>query len=692
MSPPDTPKTELTKVESRYRLLAENPGFGVFLMGPSGECLFINSKVEELTGYTAGELYGMRRFGFLITHPDDHAVGMRAFRRALLGRPSQHLEFRLLHRNGSYRWTSAACFPVRGDDGRVHSIQVVLQDISDLKQAEEELAREYRIRDAETAVRLQIATMKRRADLVGVVACIGEQLSDLGLEHDSCSIQIVNTQGTDFVSCDGRDEVGHVSRRYEVLRSLSWEPVSDNVRLFPWICQVWRSGRSRYVPCTDDSSSLPPGMSLLDAAFSHGTLAVNRRAIDAFSGQDIDLVERFARLLTEGFPRFVDIVEHDRLEEQLRQSQKMEAVGQMIAGVSHNFNNMLTIVLGNLELARPLAAGDLLEYIDEAVDASQRAADLIRELMQFSRRNEEQMEPSDLASVVRDAVHFFQRTLDGRIHLHFVQAQQVPPVLGNRSLLQQIVVNLCLNARDAVEAAHTASPRIDVELDGVALEGVIVPAHVLDPPARCVRLRVRDNGIGMDEVTRLRVFEPFFTTKGVGKGTGLGLTTVYGIVRDHGGWIDVDSRLGQGTEFTVFLPSVEGEAADRSPAPAVTGAGGGETILLVEDERGVRRVVRAILERAGYRVVDAPDGETALQQVRNLGSTISLVLLDLSMPVMSGRAVLQHLARLAPELRVIIFTGQQAGSEQFPGVSAVLTKPANRQQLLDAVGRALDTP
>jgi signal transduction histidine kinase len=294
--------------------------------------------------------------------------------------------------------------------------------------------------------------------------------------------------------------------------------------------------------------------------------------IDAFSAQDIDLFERFARLLTEGFPRFVDIVEHNRLEEQLRQSQKMEAIGQMIAGVSHNFNNMLTMVLGNLELARQHAEGDLLEYVDEAADAS-RAADLIRELMQFSRRDEKDMERSDVASVVSDAVHFCQRTLDGRIQLRLARAQRLPPVLGNRSLLQQIVVNLCLNARDAVEATYIASPRIDVELDDVPVSGTIVPAHVLDPPARCVRLRVRDNGIGMDDITRQRVFEHFFTTKGVGEGTGLGLTTVYGIVRDHGGWIDVQSRIGKGTQFTVFLPSVEGEAADRSPAPADARAG-----------------------------------------------------------------------------------------------------------------------
>ncbi len=684
MSPADTPPDprayqDLAQSEARYRTLVENPNFGVFLLGPSGGCLYVSAKIEELTGYTADELYNMPRFGFRITHPDDQAVGMRAYRRALLGHASQHQEFRLLHRDGSYRWTSAACFPVRGDGGRVSSIQVVLQDISERKQAEEELARERRIADAETVVRLRIASMDHARDLFGVVAAIGDQLSALHVEHDSCTIQIINSEGTDFISCSRKDAGESNLRPLEILHSLSWEPASDNVSRYPWVCDVWRTGRSSYVPCTDDTSPLPQGLSLVDAAFSHGTLALNRLGVNAFDPAQIALIERFARLLTEGFSRFFDIVERDRLEGQLRQSQKMEAVGEMIAGVSHNFNNMLTMILGNLELARSETSGDAREFIDDALDASTRAADLIRELMQFSRRDDKQMVSVDVVAIVRTAVRLCQRTIGEAAQLYLAEPGYVlPSVHGNASLLQQIVVNLCLNARDAIEAIDVATPRIDVEVHDVVADS-----------GRCIRVRVRDNGSGMDDTTRERVFEPFFTTKAADKGTGLGLTTVYGIVRDHGGRIEIDSEPGSGTQFSVFLPVGEDQSATPELASPRSLTGKGETILLVEDEAGIRHVLRVVLERAGYCVIDVEDGELALQLMRDQAPAISLVILDLSMPKMSGVELLQNLHPLFPDLRVLIFTGQNVDLEQLPGASDILTKPAHHHELLEAVGRVL---
>jgi len=222
--------------------------------------------------------------------------------------------------------------------------------------------------------------MERPRDLFGVVACISEQLTKLGALHDSCTIQIINTQGTDFVSCSGSDHAEGSTRALEVLHTLSWKPFSENVLQYPWVIEVWRSGNTRCVPCTTDSS-MPPGLSLVDAAYESGTLAINRNEQDAFDTDTVTLMERLAHLLSEGFPRFVDIIERDRLKEQLRQSQKMEAVGQMIAGISHNFNNMLTVILGNLELASLEATGELREHVDDALDASVQAADLIGELM-----------------------------------------------------------------------------------------------------------------------------------------------------------------------------------------------------------------------------------------------------------------------------------------------------------------------
>lgn len=689
--PHEDPQAEslrrLAASEARYRSLVETPSLGVFLMDRAGNYEYVSAKMEELTGYQPEEFYRNQQLGYRMTHPDDHRIGERAFRRALLGRSTQHQEFRLIHRNGEIRWTSAACFPVYGDDQSVHSVQVIIQDITDRKLAEEELRREYEIRDAEAEIRVRIAEMDKPQDLFGVVDEISRQLNRLGVEHDTSSIQVLNTDATDFISC-GFGGLGiRAERQLSELRRLSWTPTTDNASRYPWVREVWQTRVSRYVPATDEDSNLPVGMSLVDVPFSHGTLAINCNQTDAYSEGDIRLLERLAGVLSEGFQRFADIIQREHLEEQLRESQKMEAVGQLTAGVSHNFNNVLMVIVGNLQLAILDVSKETRELLEDALEASQRASDVVSQLMLFSRRSRGAGELLDLAPLVRRATDVYRRTFGPRITLNFESEDSLPPVLGSAGQLEQVVMNLCLNARDGLEGAELADPRIDVGLTLTRVERSLVPAHVGSVPDRCLCLTVCDNGAGMDEITRRRAFEPFFTTKDVGKGSGLGLSTVYAIVRGHDGWIDLESEPGEGATLRVYLPASAGDPV--LPERPTTSPGGGESILLVEDEQGIRNVVRAMLERFSYTVLESVDGEEALELLSRRAAEVALVLLDLSMPRMSGQEVLQRLKIETPGLPVVIFTGQPGDVEDFPGAVAVLTKPVLSDELLHTIQKAI---
>ena len=673
--------------EARYRTLVENPNLGVFLMDCQGNYLFVNSKIQEMTGYTPEDFVKNPRIGFTLTHPEDHSVGMRAFRNALLGRASQHNEFRLMHRNGESRWTASACYPVMGDDGRVNAVQVVIQDITDRKQAEAALARETRIREAEAAIRLRIARMQKNRDLIDVVSELSDQIGQLGVEHDACSIQIVNEDLSDFISCSKFHQRQHMIEQLDGLRTMAWTKRSTNMDVHPWVAQVFESGTSRYDSCTSEDAKLVAGISLIDVAFSHGTLAINRRQPEAFEDADIETLERLALVLSEGFHRFVDMMRHDQLEEQLRESQKMEALGQLVTGVSHNFNNMLMVILGNLSIVqRELPTS---EFVDAAVDAGKRAAEIIEELMLYSRRGVSKKEPTDVQQLVRQAIAFCEGTDDG-LRLELTLHGMLPTVYGHAGQLQQVVMNLCLNARDAIEAASVTEPRVEVLLD--QLDVPSLPERLRqDSSTRHLRLRIRDNGIGMDEQTRTRIFDPFFTTKEIGQGTGLGLSTAYAIIDDHGGWIDVESQLGTGTQFSIYLPAGEETAPPSSGTDEVSGkfAAAGETILVVDDDPAVRRVLSISLNRAGYEVRECADGQSALDLVDRMSDRVSLVLLDISMPGMSGEQVLATLCARNPDLPIIILTGNNADSLHLDDAAAVVGKPISPENLLRVIGKTI---
>jgi PAS domain S-box-containing protein len=388
---------------------------------------------------------------------------------------------------------------------------------------------------------------------------------------------------------------------------------------------------------------------------------------------------------------FRDITARKQLEEQYRQAQKMDAFGQMAGGVAHDFNNILTAVLVQLNLMqtepdlRESTRASLLELNGYV----QRGASLTRQLLMFSRRQAMHVQTLDLNHVIEGLVKMLRRILSENIKLEFPDASVPVWIAADAGMIEQVAMNLCVNARDAMPDGGRLVLRTGI----VTLDARSVRSGAA--VGRYAFLSVTDTGIGMDEATTKRIFEPFFTTKPVGKGTGLGLATAYGIVNQHRGWIEVESAVGQGSTFRVFIPAAR-EAPRKDERPAVPEIKGGtETILLVEDDPGIRPVAAKFLRKYGYRVIEATNGVEALQQWEKEKSQVSLLLTDMVMPEgMTGLQLATRLRKAKGSLKIIISSGynNEMTDEDDPLLKGTvyLAKPFEPYQLLKAVRQCLD--
>ncbi|MDX9896936.1 MAG: PAS domain S-box protein [Desulfofustis sp.] len=384
--------------------------------------------------------------------------------------------------------------------------------------------------------------------------------------------------------------------------------------------------------------------------------------------------------------------DHEKLEQQLLQARKMEAVGQLAGGVAHDFNNLLQVIIGHGELLAddqtvPSSRRDNLEQL---MNAAQRAAGLVRQLLAFSRRQVLEMQDLDMNTVIGECLKMARRVIGEHIVVVPVYGHKLATIRADRNQLEQILLNLLINARDAMPNGGT----ITVETENVLIDESYRQQHPYARTGRYVLLSVIDTGCGMDEETRNRVFEPFFTTKGLGRGTGLGLATVYGLVRQHDGLIHVYSELEKGTSFKIYLPAVERSAA--AVGDKIHGAvmGGSETILVAEDEVQVLKLTATILEHAGYRVLTAGDGEEALALFRRNPDAIDLVLLDVIMPKLGGFAVYEQMKALRRDVRVIFTSGYSINAIHtdfvlYEGLQ-LIQKPCGREDLLRKIRSVLD--
>ena len=397
-----------------------------------------------------------------------------------------------------------------------------------------------------------------------------------------------------------------------------------------------------------------------------------------------------------------DITERKRLEDQLRHSQKMEAVGQLAGGVAHDFNNLLMLIQAHNEHLRDRLDADDPARKDalEIENAVTRAASLTGQLLAFSRKVVLRPKVLDLNVVLADVAKMLHRLLGENIEVKVVPGASLGRVKADPGQMEQVILNLAVNSRDAMPDGG----RLTIETRDVELDENDSRDHEGAPPGKYVMLAVSDNGSGMDTETRAHMFEPFYTTKAPGKGTGLGLATVYGVVKQSDGWIWVDSEPGRGTTFRIHLPRVEesdgGEVpverqATSKTVPSVVAPKGTETVLVVEDQDGIREIVKESLRRNGYKVLIAVDGNEALQMASSYADPIHLLITDLVMPNIGGRELAQRLTPLRPRMKVLFMSGYSehaADNDELDASATVLQKPFSLDALVRNVRRVLDAP
>ena len=410
------------------------------------------------------------------------------------------------------------------------------------------------------------------------------------------------------------------------------------------------------------------------------TVQLSVRAVRDGSG-DVEYYETFVR----------DVTEQRRLEGQLLQAQKMEAVGRLAGGVAHDFNNLLTVILSYSDLLLEDLPPEIPDRADvaEIRKAAVAASSLTRQLLAFSRQQVLEPRVLDVNTVVASTEKLLTRLLGEDVSLTTTLAAALGAVKVDPGQLEQIIMNLAVNARDAMPRGG----RLSIETANVEMDESYVHGHPLARPGHYVMLTVSDTGTGMDAATQARIFEPFFTTKEAGKGTGLGLATVYGIVRQSSGFIWVYSEPGHGTSFKIYLPRVD-EPVSPAGAPAPQVVGGSETVLVVEDVAAVRAVTRQMLERQGYCVLEAANGATALSLARQHQSAIHLLVTDVVMPEVSGRELADQLVQLRPDMRVLFMSGYTDDAVVRHGILqegiAYLQKPFTPDTLARKVRAVLD--
>jgi len=633
-------RRKLVEGEELFRLITENAADMIAVVDIEGRRIFNSASYQKVLGYSSEELKSSSSFAQI--HPDDiDKVKQTAdeARRTGIGLP---LEYRIRHKDGTWRVLESTASVIRNAKGDPEKLVVVNRDVTERKRAAEALQR------SESSFRSVVEDAPYgiyRANLAGQLILVNPALEKiLGYEAREELLR------ANLASHIFRFSVEHekfnqtvVHERYFKDVELEWKRKDGT--LITVRCSGW--------PVKDESGA-------------------------------VAYIEVFAE----------DVTERRVLERQLRMAQKMEAVGRLSGGIAHDFNNLLGVIIGYSQvLKRSLGpASPSFEHAEEIEKASQRAVSLTRQLLAFSRQQVLDPVILNLNTLVSDMEKMLPRLIGEDIVLQFVLDPELGQVKADPGQIEQVIMNLAVNSRDAMPNGG----KLTIQTANVELDLAYTRQHPGSRIGQYVMLAVADTGTGIDPEIQSQIFEPFFTTKERDKGTGLGLATVYGVVKQSGGYIALDSEQGKGARFSVYLPRVEQQvAATEARNSSDSNIRGSETILLVEDAEPLRKLAQMFLQETGYDVLAAADGAEALQTARQCSRPIHLLLTDVVMPGINGRVLAERLSPMQPGMKVLYMSGYTdsfiAGHGVLEAGTHLLHKPFTQEALAKKVRELLDS-
>lgn len=624
---------QLRQSEERFREMAENIN-EVFWSADArlGSVLYVSSAYEAIWGRSRESLYTAPLSWMDSIHQDDRErVRVAQTNKQVVGKYDEI--YRITRPDGTQRWIRDRAFPVRDATGEVLRIVGVAQDITDTKLTHDRLR---------------------------------EQASLLDKAQDAILVRDLQN------------------------RVIYWNEGAS--RLYGWTAKE-AVGR----PIMD---LLYRGPGQLQAAtqnvMAHGEWSGELQHLTK-EGKTVVVESRWTLVRDDaGIPRGIfsintDVTEKRKLEQQFLRAQRLENIGTLASGIAHDLNNVLSPILMSIDLLKMACSDERSLSMLSTIDASaRRGADMVRQILSFARGVEGRHESIDLRRIIHDIQHLVRETFPKSIQCECELAETRRPVMGDQTQIHQVLLNLCVNARDAMPAGG----RLTISASEVMVDEPTAAAHGGKKPGPHVLIEVSDTGTGMSHEVVDKIFDPFFTTKEIGKGTGLGLSTVLSIVKSHGGMLDVRSTPGAGTTFAIFLPAEQSsETSDEKKSLDTAPHGNGELILVVDDEQAVRTITQQTLEVFGYRTLLAADGAQALALYLEHKEEVAAVLLDQMMPVMSGEMTAQLLQRINPGVRIIACSGvtKASTSEQLKalGISQVLSKPFTTSEILNTLNRVL---
>jgi PAS domain S-box-containing protein len=625
----------LRESEAKYRLLFDSLVDVYYRTDKAGNITMVSPSITRAAGYKPEEVIGANIKDFYV-NPEERDQFM-----AIIGKQGfvESFEVEMKKKEGSTLWVAASARLSLDKEGNVLGVDGIARDITERKLAEEELRRsEEKYRN------------------------LFDNASDL--------IQSVDLEGCFLYANPAWQE------------SLGYgEEEIKNLRLFDIV----------------HPDSQAHCREIFQRVVSGESVEVTDATFVAKDGSSVTVEGRARGVLVDGRPAYTigifrDTTERKKLEAQLRQAQKMEAVGTLAGGVAHDFNNLLQVVHGYTQMLLMDTDKDDPRYpeLREILHSAKRGAELTKRLLTFSRRVESKLRPVDFNFEVETTIKLLQRTLPKMIEIELRLDSDLKVVNADPSQLEQVLVNLAVNAKDAMEDGG----RLTIQTENVVLAEEFCERHPEAKPGPYILLTVYDTGRGMDKETLEHIFDPFFTTKGLANGTGLGLAMVYGIVKNHGGYIECSSEIGAGTTFHIYLPALEQQVEIDRAGETSFPQGGSEIILLIDDEEYLRNLGERSLTRFGYTVLTAPDGESGLALYRKEQHRIDLVILDLIMPGMSGNRCLEELRKLNPDVKIVISSGysdiEPMKKTIESGARSFIAKPYEVRQILQVIREVLD--